>query len=452
VDYRSWGDGEHWAPARPASDSPDRVPGSPPVNPPAGGRAARVPGQRSHGYDEELAHRYAEADPGWNGAPPPSGRHRRPDYTGETAPDPRSDVPGTWHAERRWRPTLDPTDWRYATDDVGYPYGPAGWEDDRSVSDRHREASEHVDRYDAHYAAGRDVPQSRPRYADDATEVFGAIRDQRAATGRGHIGPDGWAQSEEPAPWHRSSEPGRWRRAANEQRRRSTEREPWSPDVTGHWELPSDTGQWDHFADTGDWLAEQPTGAERGGPGRPPDLPHRQDAFWSGIRLAGDDPRWTGTPSSAPHSPAVSLPHEGAAPPFDEPSAAAPLPAGAAAERDHVDTGPRSMLAAMLFTVAWYVVPALVLLAWILTLDGSAPQDCAIDAAQRCVSARAQAAAAVIDAAPRAAVALGASVVIAVLLRWASGWRTASVGLAAAVIGGGMTTLLTSVISGQPLG
>ncbi|HEX7744135.1 MAG TPA: hypothetical protein VF462_02570, partial [Micromonosporaceae bacterium] len=86
------------------------------------------------------------------------------------------------------------------------------------------------------------------------------------------------------------------------------------------------------------------------------------------------------------------------------------------------------------------------------TLDGSPPQDCVVGAGQHCVSARAQAAAAVVDAGPRAAVALGASLAVAVLLRWASSWRTASVGLAAAVIGGGLSTLLTSVISGQPLG
>lgn len=419
--YPNWGDGEPGAPAPRAADPAYPVHERRPVDPPAGG-GPRVPGQRSPGYDEELPRPYvSEGEPGWNGPPTSSGRHRRPDHTGKTAPDVRSGVPDAWHAERRWRPTLDPTDWRYATDDVGYPYGPAEWEGNRSAPDQDRSGGQHPDRYDAgrHDAAEGNAPDPRRRPADDATEVFGAIRDDHDPRG-------------------------------NAQGRRRTEREPWSPDVTGHWELPSDTGQWEQFTDTDEWLGDQSTGTQPAGPAAPVDPPYRQDGFWSGIRLAGDDPRWTGTPSSAPHSPAVSLPDEAASPPAG-PSAAAPLSGDP--EPEHGESrGAHGVVAALLCTVAWYVVPALVLLAWILTLDGSPPQDCVVGAGQHCVSARAQAAAAVVDAGPRAAVALGASLAVAVLLRWASSWRTASVGLAAAVIGGGLSTLLTSVISGQPLG
>lgn len=436
VDYGNWGDGEHRAPARRAADPPDRVRERPPVDPPPG---PRIPGQRAHGYDEDLGRPYPPpADRGWTDRPPPSGRHRRPGQAGEAAPDARSGVPETWHAER-WRPTLDSTDWRYATDDVGYPYGPAEWDDDRRARDRNRGAEEHPDRYaaGARYPAEREAPL---READDATAISGPVRDERDPTGRHHTGSGGWADDAGPGQWRRSSEP--------DQQARSVEGRPWSPDVTGHWEL-GDTGQWERFADTGDWLADQSSGPEPTEPAVPPHGPYRQDNFWPGIRLAGDDPRWTKTPSSAPHSPAVSLPHDVTSRPVVGPPVAAPL----TAEPDREESGGSGgMLPAMLFTVAWYVVPALVLLAWILTLDGSPPQDCAVDAAQRCVSARAHAATVVIDSGPRAAVALGASLVIAVLLRWASGWRAASVGLAAAVIGGGLSTLLTSVISGQPLG
>jgi hypothetical protein len=53
----------------------------------------------------------------------------------------------------------------------------------------------------------------------------------------------------------------------------------------------------------------------------------------------------------------------------------------------------------------------------------------------------------------RFAAALAVSLVVAVLLRWVSNtWRSVSVGLAAAVVGGGLSTVLLSAISGQPLG
>jgi hypothetical protein len=42
--------------------------------------------------------------------------------------------------------------------------------------------------------------------------------------------------------------------------------------------------------------------------------------------------------------------------------------------------------------------------------------------------------------------------VVAVGLRWVSGsWKSASVGLAAAVMGGGLATVLTSAVTGNSL-
>lgn len=437
MEYRDRGEGEHGAPTRRAADPPDRRHGHTPPDPYGGGGGRRVPGPRAHGYDDDdISHPYVSpSDPGGRDRGP-LGRHRQPDPRGEAPTEPR--LPESWHAaEGRWRPTLDPTDWRYATDDVGYPYGPAVWEDDRSGADRG--SAPHADRYGGggYYADEWDAPRSGRPQMNDATEVLGEpIRDE------GNSGPP----ARPPSGW--DADPGHWERP--------TQHGPWSPDVTGHWELSSDTGQWERFADA-EWPGGQPAGPESAESGGRPDPPYgqdRPDGFWAGIRLAGDDPRWTTTPTSAPHSPAVFLPHDAAAPPTAPPTAAAP---GARPARHPEPDHPAphtssSMVAAVLFTVAWYVVPALVLLVWILTMDGSPPQDCAIDAAQRCESARAQAAAAVVDSGPRAAAALGVSLVIAVLLRWSSSWRAASVGLAAAVIGGGLATLLISVITGQPLG
>jgi len=55
-------------------------------------------------------------------------------------------------------------------------------------------------------------------------------------------------------------------------------------------------------------------------------------------------------------------------------------------------------------------------------------------------------------AAPQFGLSLVLSMLVAVGLRRASGsWKAASVGLAAAVMGGGLATVLTSAITGQSL-
>jgi hypothetical protein len=48
---------------------------------------------------------------------------------------------------------------------------------------------------------------------------------------------------------------------------------------------------------------------------------------------------------------------------------------------------------------------------------------------------------------------LAFSLLIALVLRWvSSSWRAATVGFAAAVVGGGLATVGVSVITGQPIG
>ncbi|MFB6391591.1 hypothetical protein [Polymorphospora lycopeni] len=272
---------------------------------------------------------------------------------------------------------------------------------------------------------------------------------------------------------------------------------------TGQWSSYTDTGQWDRMTDTGSWAprsdGEPPygSGAGRSEPsdryGSAPDRAdtdgrsrrarhHRDDEFWAGTRLAEDDPRWVETPPTAPRSPAVSfpgpgrsdeIPPDGSHPASTIPSqprtrraatAGAPgratatrtAPTRRPATRDDglLDPDPGGAVASVLYTAAWYAVPLLFLFVWMLTLDSTAPAGCVTDAAGGgCGSPRANAVNSMLDGAPRFGAALATSLAVAVLLRWASGtWRAVSVGLAAAVVGGGLSTVLLSAITGEPLG
>jgi hypothetical protein len=313
-------------------------------------------------------------------------------------------------------------------------------------------------------------------------------------------GAAGWQRpSSEDEGWGRSTETGQWDGLAD----------------TGQWDRFTDTGQWDRFTDTTEWSRGELSGLlerDGGGDGRP--WHDSGETFWSGTRLAGDDPRWVNTPETAPRSPAVAY----SSPPWDRPTApsqtdsrvATPAPTGrtgyetrpaygsgtgyqsstgyqartgyqtqagyqsqtgyasrsgldsvslrrrstARIEDDLLDADPGSPLTAVLYAAAWYAVPVLVFFVWLLTLDGSAPAGCVTDVTGGgCDSARAKAMASMLGAAPRFGLAMMVSLVTAVLLRWASPtWKTGSVGLAAAVVGGGLSTVLVSVVSGQSLG
>jgi hypothetical protein len=294
---------------------------------------------------------------------------------------------------------------------------------------------------------------------------------------------------------------------------------------TGQWEHMTDTGQyvrtattgdWDRLTDTGsherdDWDRLTDTGAHRrainwdrltdsGSHSLADDrAQERFDAFWSGHRLAGDDPRWMPTPSSAPHSPAVSIPERRRNPDADPrrdavprrrpdgisardldalPRPRAPQRTAAAAPtrrttaataparrpataprrrptRDHdLELENTRVFAVLLYTAIWYAVPVLVFGIWLLTLDGSTPASCVSDVTGGgCDSARDHAFESLGGGLPYFGLALGASLVIAIVLRWIGrGWRAGSIGLAAAVVGGGLSTVLLSAVSGQPIG
>ena len=89
------------------------------------------------------------------------------------------------------------------------------------------------------------------------------------------------------------------------------------------------------------------------------------------------------------------------------------------------------------YTVVWYGVPVVLFVLYMLVLNGTQ---------------QAHALSTLAKAAPQFGLSLVLSMLVAVGLRLASGsWKAASVGLAAAVMGGGLATVLTSAITGQSL-
>jgi hypothetical protein len=260
--------------------------------------------------------------------------------------------------------------------------------------------------------------------------------------------------------WHRSAGTTRWDQ----------------PDGTGRWDQTDNTGQWDRFTDTGQWdRFTEATQWDRGEPapsssagGRP--WSDQPEGFWSGTRLAGDDPRWMDPPDSAPRSPVVSYtaPRPRTVPrQRTEPDrSAAPVSfrqrieaAGAGAwsrrlEDDLLDPDPGGPFRPLIYTAACYLLPALVVFLWLLTLDGQAPPGCVTDiSGGGCDSPRSHAFGSLIAGAPRFGLALAGSLLVAVLLRRVgTTWRSATVALAAAVVGGGLSTVLISAVTGQPIG
>ncbi|MEU4692017.1 hypothetical protein [Actinoplanes sp. NPDC023714] len=96
-----------------------------------------------------------------------------------------------------------------------------------------------------------------------------------------------------------------------------------------------------------------------------------------------------------------------------------------------------SPLAAVGYTVVWYGVPVVLFVAGMFLLN-SGQRNHALDT--------------LADAAPEFAVSLVLSMIVAFALRRATtAWKSASVGLAAAVVGGGLATVLSSAITGNSL-
>ncbi|MFI7606830.1 hypothetical protein ACIBTV_17040 [Micromonospora sp. NPDC049366] len=252
------------------------------------------------------------------------------------------------------------------------------------------------------------------------------------------------------------------------------------PDVAARWSEPDSTGQWDRYPDAGGWDRTEPPRSARSDETEGWSWARQDEGFWSGTRLAGDDPRWVDPPTSAPRSPAVTYtaPRPRSAPGAYGPSRrrsepiGAPRGTGAAVVRRRIDTvappggwgrrleddlldpDPGGPVRPLLFTAACYLVPAVLIFVWLLTLDAGAPAGCVTDiSGGGCDSPRAHALGSLVAAAPRFGLALVSSLVVAALLRRVgTTWRATTIALASAVVGGGLSTVIISVVTGQPIG
>ncbi|WP_406073750.1 hypothetical protein [Micromonospora sp. NBC_01638] len=250
----------------------------------------------------------------------------------------------------------------------------------------------------------------------------------------------------------------------------------WSAvESLGGWERSDRTGQWERSAIEDDqWDRTMPPRSDRSvaAEGWPP----RDDGFLSGARLADDDPRWTDPPTSAPRSPVVGYiaprPRSVPVPSGGAPRRRADRPTVGAAsvrrrvesaatgawarrlEDDLLDPDPGGSFRPLLYTAACYLVPAVLIFVWLLTLDSQAPAGCVTDiSGGGCDSPRSRALESLLAGSPRFGLALVSSLVVAALLRRVgTTWRSATIALAAAVVGGGLSTVLISAVTGQPIG
>lgn len=116
---------------------------------------------------------------------------------------------------------------------------------------------------------------------------------------------------------------------------------------------------------------------------------------------------------------------------------------------DDLDDEPRPALASSLsWTIAAFLLPMLLYLAWAFTRSGVAPAGCVDPSGAPCPSPRVEAAQNLLDVLPALVGALMLALLIAIgLRRIATGWRSLSVGLAAAVIGAGVATFAAAVLN-----
>ncbi|MFD2766315.1 hypothetical protein [Micromonospora eburnea] len=258
--------------------------------------------------------------------------------------------------------------------------------------------------------------------------------------------------------------------------------DPWDASGVHAWgrSLPTrrdqaeDTGRWDHLEHTGEW-SRYDTGqwdryaeVDRRDRTVPPApvregwaSPEQAEEFFSGTRRADDAPRWMEASTSAP-GPGGSPRRRAADPVGAGGAGAAPYrrrdaPGGRTRrriEKDLLDPNPVGPIRPLVYTAACYLVPALLLFVGLLFLDGRAPAGCVTDlTGGGCDSPRVHAFASMVAGGPRFGLALASSLVVAVVLRWVGkSWRSATVALAAAVVGGGLSTVLISAVTGQPIG
>lgn len=185
--------------------------------------------------------------------------------------------------------------------------------------------------------------------------------------------------------------------------------------------------------------------------------PRDDDGGWV---VAGEEPDpWT---NGYPPPPATPYPAQ-SYPPARYPSPAydprpppypGAYPAGRAAQpqppprTDEPDDEPRPALApALTWTIAAYLLPMLLYLAWAFTRSGVAPAGCVDASGAPCPPPRVEAAENLLSVLPALVGALLLALLVAAgLRRMATGWRAGSIGLAAAVIGAGFVTVAAAVL------
>ncbi|MEV0714660.1 hypothetical protein [Asanoa sp. NPDC050611] len=473
----------------------------------------------------------------------PAGRSRRGRAEEATPVDPASR--GRRGRDGSWRDDVEQTGHGRRADERDPEAAPG--RDWRDGTAGRRGRDDEPDRSWRDEAARGDVPTQRRRGRDDGDPPAGGDAPGRRGSWAGEPDSDRWRHPDMTGEWSRRAmapiEPapdrpddrrpsddrptqdggrrGRWeaardagdggggpdsRRAEERGRRRNSGHRPGDDGLdTGSWERMTDTGQYDSTTSTGEW--DRLVGSVDD------EADEKFDAFWSGHRLAGDDPRWVETPATAPRSPAVGLPdprrpepdgydevvprrgrskpeadalaraamppaldatdpgwgaparaarrapapatRPGPAPPRQAPQQQRRMMGWQQEEFEQLDTADNGgFLAAVLYAAAWYAVPVLAFGIWLMTLPAVSPDDCVSDVTGGgCDSPRAQALEGLLSGIPHFGIALGISLIAAIALRWLGhSWRAGSVGLAAAVVGGGMAAVLNSVFTGQPLG
>ncbi|MEU5720950.1 hypothetical protein ABZ783_03870 [Micromonospora sp. NPDC047738] len=359
---------------------------------------------------------------------------RRADGRGRhAAPDDDEDVEPPY-PDGGWRPDVG---WRREAARRGLPAGDAG------------PAGEHTAEWTL------DTPQEQgyvgSRRAESTEDEPGSgpavrSRPRRAQSRRPPVTRSGLEDSTASGGQEDRSDAGRSRRGASEswsrpavdpwERGRSAEPDPVAPPVVDPWDASgvhawarSATGRWDQAEGADRWDRTEHTGeqdrlTDTGEWGRYAEVDHRTmppkpvregwaspeqaEGFWSGTRLAGD----------------------------------------------LLDPDPGGPVRSLVYTAACYLVPALLVFVGLLFLDGQAPTGCVTDiTGGGCDSPRAHAFASLVAGAPRFGLALLSSLVVAVVLRgFGATWRSGAVALAAAVVGGGLSTVMISVVTGQPIG
>lgn len=102
----------------------------------------------------------------------------------------------------------------------------------------------------------------------------------------------------------------------------------------------------------------------------------------------------------------------------------------------------------LLWTLACFAVPVALYLLWALTRSGALPPGCEEPVGSDCTSPRAEALGALRRGGPGLVGAVLLAVAAAAVLRRITvTWRPSTIGLAAAVIGAGAATILTTVLT-----